>query len=133
MEAIKAVIEQNTNGHYSVYIDNVDDFNFGCVGVGETEKKAIADFETALKELADYFRGKGDDFPDAVEIQYQFDYSSAIVYYSKIFSLNGLNKITGIPESALLQYINGNKQPTKTIFNKIKTSLHKFGRELAKA
>lgn len=120
---INAVIEKCPEKGYSVYIEN-EGIPFGIIGEGSTIEQAKDDFMKGLN-LAQ------EEYGVECTVSFYLDVASILAYYSNIVSLKGLNNITGISEPVLKQYISGLKKPTRATCDRIKTSLHTFGSELA--
>jgi len=103
-------------------------------GMGNTAEAAKSDMreqmvlfkKTALEDGFSY-----PDFLDAdFEIVYKFDTESLLEYYSGILSLSGLEKITGIHQKQLWNYLHRKSKPRKAQIEKIKKGLHALGSEL---
>jgi predicted RNase H-like HicB family nuclease len=129
MKKIEATIERAKDGTFSVY----------CIaemfsGMGETAEAAKADMsqqmsffkKTAIEDGFSYPDFLDDDF----EIVYKFDTESLLEYYSGILSLSGLEKITGIHQKQLWNYLHGKSKPRKAQVEKIEKGLHSLGSEL---
>ncbi|MBP5689850.1 MAG: hypothetical protein J6W74_02940 [Bacteroidales bacterium] len=114
MTTIQAIIERASDGTYTVYCK---DQIFSGAGATIPEAKAdmIRQMEfykaTALEEGFKYPAFLDSDY----EIAYEIDAVSLLKYYvgSGIFSLAGLQKVTGINQKQLWAYLNGTK-PRKT-------------------
>ena len=82
--------------------------------------------QTAIEDSFYYPDFLDDDF----EIVYKFDTESLLEYYSGILSLSGLEKITGIHQKQLWNYLHRKSKPRKAQVEKIKKGLHTLGSEL---
>ena len=100
---VKAIIERGNDGSYGIYLDD-DNLNFGIIGEGK-------------------------EFPD-LEFIYQYDTASFLEYYSKIISLAGLERLTGVNQGQLSHYLTGKRKPSAKTTQKIQRHLHAFGKEL---
>jgi hypothetical protein len=67
---------------------------------------------------------------DEFEVVYKFDTESLLEYYSGILSLSGLEKITGIHQKQLWNYLHRKSKPRKAQVEKIEKALHTLGSEL---
>ena len=114
MTTIEAIIERAKDGTYSVYCKN-EIFS----GVGETLDQAK---ESLLQQMSFYKEtalAEGFRYPAFLDgpftVTYQADVLSLLKYYvgEGIFSLAGMEKMTGINQKQLWSYMNGTK-PRKT-------------------
>jgi len=129
MKRIDAVIEKSKDGTFSVY----------CIsemfsGMGDTPAEAKSDIlrqmelykKTAIEEGFSYPEFLDEEF----EIVYKFDAESLLDYYSGVLSLSGLEKITGIHQKQLWNYLHRKSKPRKAQIEKIEKGLHALGSEL---
>jgi len=129
MKTIEAVIERAKEGTFSVYCIN-EMFS----GMGDTAEAAKMDMRLQM----DFFKKTAveDNFsyPDFLdgdfEILYKFDTESLLEYYSGILSLSGLEKITGIHQKQLWNYLHRKSKPRKAQVERIEKGLHTLGSEL---
>jgi predicted RNase H-like HicB family nuclease len=129
MKTIEAIIERAKDGTFSVYCIN-EMFN----GMGNTAEAAKADMR---QQMAFFKKSAIEDnfsYPDFLdgdfEIVYRFDTQSLLAYYSGILSLSGLEKITGIHQKQLWNYLHGKSKPRKEQVEKIEKGLQALGSEL---
>jgi hypothetical protein len=103
-------------------------------GMGNTAEAAKADMRQQMvffKESAIEDNFSYPDFLDGdFEIVYRFDTQSLLAYYSGILSLSGLEKITGIHQKQLWNYLHGKSKPRKVQVEKIEKGLQALGSEL---
>lgn len=129
MKIIEAIIERAKDGSFSVYC-SAEMFT----GMGNTAEDAKLDMrrqmeyykKTAIEENFPYPDFLDNDF----EIVYKFDTESLLEYYSGILSLSGLEKITGIHQKQLWNYLHKKSKPRKAQIEKIERGLHSLGSEL---
>lgn len=129
MKTIEAIIERAKDGTYSVYC-----INEMFIGMGNTAEAAKLD----MRQQMDFFKETAieDNFlyPDFLdedfEIVYKFDIESLPEYYSGILSLSGLEKITGIHQKQLWNYLHRKSKPHRAPVEKIEKGLHALGSEL---
>ena len=129
MKTIEAVIERAKEGTYSVYC-----INEMFTGMGDTAEAAKMD----MRQQMDFFKKTAieDNFsyPDFLdgdfEILYKFDTESLLEYYSGILSLSGLEKITGIHQKQLWNYLHRKSKPRKAQIERIEKGLRTLGSEL---
>ena len=110
MTTIEAIIERAKDGTYTVYCKN-EIFS----GAGASIESAKEDMrkqmvfykETALAEGFKYPSFLDGDF----EISYRVDMPSLLKYYIEqgIFTLSGVEKMTGINQKQLWSYLHGTK------------------------
>lgn len=130
MRKVKAFIERGEDGTYGVYIDLEETrLNYGIHGDGSTVKEAVDSFNTSYIDMKENHRKKGLDFVEA-EFEFSYDVASFLEYYSKIISLAGLERLTGVNQRQLSHYVTGHRKPSKTTTVKIQSKLHEFGEEL---
>ena len=130
MEKTKAFIERGNDGTYGVYVDLENTtLNYGIHGNGKTAKEAVDDFETAYNEMRSFYK-KIDKVFVETEFEYIYDVPSFLSYYSKIISLAGLERLTGINQGQLSHYVTGHRKPGKKTSEKIEKKLHEFADEL---
>jgi predicted RNase H-like HicB family nuclease len=129
MKKMEAIIERAKDGTFSVYC-----ISEMFTGMGDTAEAAKLD----MRRQMDFFKKTaledGFSYPDFLddefEIVYKFDTESLLEYYSGILSLSGLEKITGIHQKQLWNYLHGKSKPRKAQVEKIEKGLHSLGSEL---
>lgn len=127
---VTAFIERGADGTYGVYIDLEDNtLNYGIHGDGATVKEAIDSFKASYIDMKANYQKRNLKFVEA-EFNFQYDVASFLEYYSKILSLAGLERLTGVNQGQLSHYVNGRRKPSKKTAEKIQTKLHAFGKEL---
>lgn len=125
-----AFIERGTDGTYSVYIPD-NKLPFGFLGEGKTVEEAKSDFFTSFEDMKEFYKEKGGECPE-VEFELKYDLPSFLQAYSKIFSFGWLERITGVNQRQLSQYVNGYRNPSVKTARKIEEKLHEFGEELSR-
>lgn len=129
MKIVKAFIERGTDGTYGVYVDLEDKtLNYGIHGEGNTVKEAVDDFKKSYEEIKDFHKKKGKEFIEA-DFYIAYDTPSFLEYYSKVISLAGLERLTGVNQGQLSHYLTGHRRPSKKTTEKIQAKLHEFGKE----
>ena len=111
---VKAIIERGNDGSYGIYLDD-DNLNFGIIGEGNTVAEAKDDFLLCRDEMKEYYDEIGKEFLED---------------YSKIISLAGLERLTGVNQGQLSHYLTGKRKPSAKTTQKIQRHLHAFGKEL---
>lgn len=131
MNKIKAYIECNKTGWYSVYIDGIQ-LPFGVLGEGNTAEEAKQDFLAVYQAMRqDHYEATGQN----VEVEFEFvlDASAFLQQYKGIISITGLSHITGINKVQLSQYVCGRRHPSAKTQEKIKQSVISFADRLKAA
>lgn len=131
MKKIKAFIERNSEGGYSVYIDlKEDSLSYGIHGIGNTAKEAINDFTSSYEAMKELYKSKNMKFEEAI-FEFNYDTASFIQFYSSYFTLAGLSRLTGINQGQLSHYLNGTRNPSKKTIEKIDSSIQDFAKSLS--
>lgn len=123
------IIEQNTDGKYFAYMDN-DSLEFGINGFGDTVEDAKSDILLAYDEMKELIKAEGKPIPE-LEFEYKFDVASFLEHYSKVLSLAGLERLTGVAQGQLSHYVTGRRKPSHKTVEKIEKSLHNFAAEIS--
>jgi hypothetical protein len=131
METVKAFIERGNNGTYGVYVDlENNSLNYGIHGDGDSANEAVDDFISSYEEMKEFYNQLGKEFVEA-KFNYVYDTASFLAYYSKVLSLAGLQRITGINQGQLSHYVTGRRKPSPKTVEKIEKSLHAFANEIS--
>ena len=128
MKQVKVFIEPSEYG-FSAYMDDTP-LSYACLGEGKTINQTINDFNMAYAEMKDYYEQEGKEFE---EIQYSFYIEPAafLKEYCRVFSLAGLQRLTGVNQTQLGHYLHGRRRPTKKTVDKIQKSVCRFAEELS--
>ncbi len=130
---VEVLIQKGENYYEAVINPDKDyDFSFGLYGEGKTVQKTIADFNNSFCEMKELYAEEGREFPAELKFVYKYDVASFLAYYSKILTLAGLERLTGVSQGQLSHYLNGYRNPSKRTVEKIEKNLHSFGDELSK-
>jgi len=131
MNKIKAFIERNNTGAYSVYVDLDDNLlNYGIHGTGKTVDEAVKDFESCYSEMKKSHEKEKQHFVEA-EFEFCYDTASFLQYYTTYFSIAGLSRLTGINQGQLSHYVTGRRNPSKQTIEKIDKSVRTFAENLS--
>jgi predicted RNase H-like HicB family nuclease len=126
-----ALIEKGGDGTYGIF---TPDLESTIAGEGNTVAEAKVDFENSVKEVVLYFEESGKQIPyelQNVEFEYKFDVASFLEHYSKVLSLAGLERLTGVNQGQLSHYVTGLRKPSRKTIVKIEKSLHDFAAEIS--
>jgi hypothetical protein len=130
---IDVFIEKGLDGTFDAHFgEQTKGLTFGLLGQGNTVPEAVADFYNSRDEIKEYYKKVGKPFPENLEFTFKYDTASFIAYYSKVLSLAGLERLTGVAQGQLSHYVNGNRKPSPKTVEKIQKSLNQFGNELEK-
>lgn len=129
MRQVKAVIERAGDGTYSIYSD-ADDLSYLITGTGKTVEEAKKCFEDGYADMKRYYEKEGKEFTE-VEMCYCYDMASFLAYYSKVLSLAGLSRLTGVNPQQLSHYVTGRRNPSPKTVKKIMDAIHAFGHDLS--
>ncbi len=130
MFTIDAIIEIASDGTYSVYCRH-EIFS----GAGDTIEEAKKDMLRQMEFYKETALEQGFKYPSFLdrpfEVNYAVDSVSLMSYYVKkgIFSLSGMEKVTGINQKQLWSYLNGTK-PRKTQMRRIETGFLSLKKDL---
>ena len=127
MEKIIMVLERSKD-LYCAYSDNCD----GIYAAGDTMEEAKADAYRAIEGIK---RNLPEDrWPKQIkgefEIEWKFDVPSFLEYYSNFMSLAGMERVTGVNQKQLSNYLNHRAVPRRKQADRIVTGIHRFAREL---
>jgi len=127
MGKIVMVIEKSKD-FYDAYSENCD----GIYGAGKSIDDLKADVMNAIRIIKEGYPENQWPAPlrGDYEIEWKFDAQSFLEYYKDYISLSGLEKITGINQKQLSNYLNHRSKPRRKQVERISEGLHKFATEL---
>ncbi len=129
---VDAIIEKGMDGTYDVHFgDDAKALSFSLLGQGNTVEEAIKDFYNSKEEIKEMYIESGKFFPENLEFNFKYDTASFLAYYSKVLSLAGLQRITGVNQGQLSHYVTGRRKPSAKTVQKIEKSLHAFASEIS--
>ena len=129
MRKVNAVIERAGDGTYSIYSD-ADDLSYLITGTGKSVEEAKKCFADGYADMKRYYEKEGKPFEE-VEMCYVYDMASFLSYYSKVLSLAGLSRLTGVNPQQLSHYVTGRRNPSPKTVKKIMDAIHAFGHDLS--
>ena len=129
MRKVNAIIERAGDGTYSIYSD-AEDLDYLVTGTGKTVDEAKRIFEGGYEDMRHYYAKEGKPFTE-VEMVYKYDMASFLAYYSKVISLAGLSRLTGINQQQLSHYVTGRRNPSPKTIAKVENAIHLFAQDLA--
>ena len=128
MRKVRAIIERAADGNYSVYMD-ADDMSYLVTGTGKTAVEAVNCFKAGYEDMKRYYAEEGKEFEE-VEFDYEYDMASFLSYYSKVLSLAGLSRLTGVNQGQLSHYMTGRRTPSRSTKEKMQKSIRTFAEDL---
>jgi len=124
---VKVFIEKAECG-YSAYIED-SPLEFGCIGEGKTVEDTIKDFLGVYEGMKKSYEQEGHKAAD-VEFEFYYDTASFLSEYAGVFSLSGLEKLTGVSQAQLGHYLHGRRKPSRKTISKIQNGVNHFAKEL---
>jgi predicted RNase H-like HicB family nuclease len=124
-----AVIERASDGTYSIYMD-ADDMDYLVTGTGKTVDEAMRMFKGGYEDMRRYYEENGKNFEEA-NFDFKYDMASFLAYYSKVLSLAGLSRLTGINQQQLSHYVTGRRRPSAKTVEKMQDAIQHFGNDLS--
>ena len=131
MKTIEAILERAVDGTYTVYCKD-EIFS----GAGSSIAAAQADMERQMAFYKETALAEGFRYPDFLDgdytIAYKIDMPSLMRYYVEagIFSLAGIEKITGINQKQLWSYLHGTR-PRKAQAERLEKGFRILTQDLA--
>lgn len=129
-DKVKVYIVREADGTYSSYIDEKSNLPYGLVGEGNTVAEAIDEWTRCYKDMQEFFKEEGRDFPE-VTFVFTYDVPSFLRYYGGKLTFSGLSRITGVSAAQLSQYAGGYRTPSPKTTQKIQQALHAFAQDLS--
>ena len=127
MEKIIMLIGKSKD-YYGAMSENCE----GIYAAGESVDAVKADTYAAIEAIKRNL--PVDRWPNQIkgdfEIEWKFDVQSFLEYYSGFISLAGMEKMTGINQKQLSNYLNHRAVPRKKQTERIREGIHKFAHEL---
>ena len=119
MEKINVIIKREDNGMFLA--EPQHEYHVGLHGYGRTADAAVEDLRTVCEEAREFC-------PELPEFDFniQYEVPSFLMEYSRLFTLAGLEKITGINQKQLGHYLNGNKNPRPATTRRIEAAIINF-------
>ena len=127
MEKIIMIIEKSKD-FFDAYSENCD----GIYAAGESVDAVKADTLEAIRLIKENL--PEERWPKQIrgdfEIEWKFDVPSFLEYYSNFISLAGMERMTGINQKQLSNYLNHRSVPRAKQADRILSGIHRFAREL---
>lgn len=113
---------------FGAYSDNCD----GIYAAGDTLEDVKADTYRAIEGIKRNLPEERwpKEIKGEFEIEWKFDVPSFLEYYGGFLSLAGLERMTGINQKQLSNYLHHRAVPRQKQADRIINGLHKFAREI---
>lgn len=115
--------------------DSIGAYSENCDGIyaaGDSLEEVKADTYRAIESIKKNL--PKERWPQQIkgefEIEWKFDVPSFLEYYSQFLSLTGMEKLTGINQKQLSNYLNHRAKPRQKQVNRIVDGIHAFANEL---
>ena len=122
------MIIEKSRDFFDAYSDNCD----GIYAAGESVDAVKADTLEAIRLIKENL--PEERWPKQIrgdfEIEWKFDVPSFLEYYSNFISLAGMERMTGINQKQLSNYLNHRSVPRAKQADRILSGIHRFAREL---
>lgn len=125
MDALKIVVSGGKD-HYGAWAKDVE----GIYGAGETLEAVESNIREAIALYIEYNENAPEILKGYFELEFVFDISGLVKYYSQFISLPAMEKLTGVNQKQLWHYANGYKVPRKETAEKIEKGLKDFAKQL---
>jgi len=126
---ITAIIELASDGGLNISYERPEGLDFVLAAAGENVAAAKAEFFEMLEDYKREYEEKGKEWP-SLHFSFRYDVASFLNFYSKVFSLAGIARLTGINQRQLSNYLNGHRNASPATTQKIAEAIHNLGREL---
>ncbi|MBR3917016.1 MAG: DNA-binding protein [Bacteroidaceae bacterium] len=127
MKKIIIVIERSAD-LFDAYSDNCD----GIYGAGNSIEECKKDIELSIAQIKEKL--PMERWPEEIrgeyELEYKLDAQSFLEYFSQYLSLAGMERITGVNQKQLSNYLNRRAKPRKQQIERISKGLRRFASEL---
>ena len=122
------MIIEKSKDFFDAYSENCD----GIYAAGESVDAVKADTLEAIRLIKENL--PEERWPKQIrgdfEIEWKFDVPSFLEYYSNFISLAGMERMTGINQKQLSNYLNHRSVPRAKQADRILSGIHRFAREL---
>lgn len=129
MEKKKIIIViEKSDDYFDAYSDNCDGIYAGGKDIEEVKKNTYEAIDALKRNLPE------ERWPEQLkgdyEIEWKLDVPSFLEYYSKFMSLAGMERVTGINQKQLSNYLHHHAVPRRRQAERIMTGIHRFASEL---
>lgn len=114
---------------FGAYSENCEGIYAAGDTVEECKKDVFTSIDLIKKKLPE------DRWPKQIKGDYKiiwhYDIQSLLLYYGSLLSLSGLERITGVHQKQLWNYMHGRSKPRTQQKQRIEEALHNFAGELS--
>lgn len=125
MDALRVIVSGGKD-QYGAWAKDVE----GIYGAGDTLDEVRANIKEAVALFLKYNENAPDVLKGDPEIEFIFDITGLIKYYSQFITLPAMERLTGVNQKQLWQYANGYKNPRKETAERIEKGLKHFAHRL---
>lgn len=126
---ITAIIELASDMSFSISYEIPEGLDFVLAAAGESVAAAKAEFFEMLEDYKREYEEEGKEW-HSLNFSFRYDVASFLNFYSRVFSLAGIARLTGINQRQLSNYLNGHRNASPATTQKIADAIHNLGREL---
>lgn len=126
---ITAIIELASDMTFSISYERPEGLDFVLAAAGESVAAAKSEFFEMLEDYKREYEEEGKEW-HSLNFSFRYDVASFLNFYSKVFSLAGIARLTGINQRQLSNYLNGHRNASPATTQKIANAIHHLGREL---
>ncbi|OAV68172.1 hypothetical protein Barb6XT_01135 [Bacteroidales bacterium Barb6XT] len=126
VKKLKAIITGGKD-QYGIWMESIP----GIYGAGDTLEATKDNLAEAIQIYMEIRSDIPEELKGEYEIEYTFDTSGFLKYYSKYISFAAMKEITGIAQKQLWDYANGYRHPKKETSEKIVKSICSFGESVS--
>ena len=126
---ITAIIELASDMSFSISYERPEGLDFVLAAAAESVAAAKAEFFEMLEDYKREYEEEGKEW-HSLNFSFRYDVASFLNFYSRVFSLAGIARLTGINQRQLSNYLNGHRNASPATTQKIADAIHNLGREL---
>jgi len=126
---ITAIIELASDMSFSISYESPEGLDLVWAAAGESVAAAKAEFFEMLEDYKREYEEEGKEW-HSLNFSFRYDVASFLNFYSKVFSLAGIARLTGINQRQLSNYLNGHRNASPATTQKIANAINNLGREL---
>lgn len=130
MKTNSVILEKSKSGQYSAYLPELP----GCIATGKTIQETKNSIVSAVEFHLEGMVEDGDEIPEffagEYKLTFELDIQTLFEWFSGLMTKKAVSKLTGMNQSLVSQYANGEKVPGPKQRRRIEQALHKFGEDL---
>lgn len=127
MKRIEIIVER-TKDLFTAYSNNCE----GIYGAGNTLDEVKEDVRTSIGQIKKEIPEERwpNEIKGEYEVVFKLDTESFLEYYASFLSLAGLERITGVNQKQLSNYLHHRSTPREAQKERINIGFHKFAQEM---